>query len=227
MNTATHHRYRGLGQTRSQNQGPSTSQEISQIAQSASTGTMQILGGNPVGGAGSFLLGAASVPSPASPFLGIAGAITELLGAIGIGRGCGQTCVVATQFANQAGTLLQQNLNTYLALPSPRTQSQQAAALSNFDQIWAALISAQACGNPALGDAGKNCISDRQRGGCKWKDSSGNCWNWFVAFRDPIANDPNVQPDSSAVSSVAGAFSGISPVVIFAAAGLLLFLVLA
>jgi hypothetical protein len=50
------------------------------------------------------------------------------LGAIGIGKGC-ETCITATEFANQAEPFLRQNLNTYLALPTPRYQSQQQAAL--------------------------------------------------------------------------------------------------
>jgi hypothetical protein len=35
---------------------------------------------------------------------------------------------VASEYANQAEKLLQQNLNTYMALPPPRYQSQQTEA---------------------------------------------------------------------------------------------------
>jgi len=123
----------------------------------------------------------------AGPFVVIAGAITELLAAIGIGRRCGQTCIVASQYANQAESLLQQNYNAYFALSTPRPKSAQQMALGNFDQIWNGLV--QVCSNPPLSDAGKRCVSDRQAGACTWKGSDDQCWNWFSGYRDPIAND--------------------------------------
>ena len=129
-------------------------------------------------------------------------------------QGCGQTCVQASNIANQVGDLLQQNLDNYLALPI-HYASLQAAALKVFDGAWAQLV--QACNNPALAAAGQRCISDRQRGACTWKnkaggwvqdssgkwsyvppgakDSGSDCWNWFIGLRDPIANDPTVVPD--------------------------------
>jgi hypothetical protein len=137
--------------------------------------------------------------------------------------GCGQTCIVSTEFANKAGDLMTQNLNAYLALPSPRSRTAQAAYLSNFDTFWAWL--SQQCSNPALGDAGKRCISDRQAGACvfhaatpggwnknadgSWSytpygpavSSGGVCWNWFIGLRDPIANDPAVVDDSIAADA--------------------------
>lgn len=113
------------------------------------------------------------------------GPITHLI------SGCGPSCVVTSQWANQAEALLKKNLQAYLALPSPRTQSVQAAFLQNFDAIWNHL--AQQCGQVS-GPAGQNCIADRQEGACKWKDA-GQCWNWFVGYRDPIANDATV-PDA-------------------------------
>lgn len=147
--------------------------------------------------------------------LPVVGAAIAALVTVGIAiancfKGCGQTCVQATQYANQADTILQQNLEAYISSPV-RYASMQTAALNTFDTTWAALQ--QACGQPALAQAGVNCISDRASTGCKWEASpggwnsdgtytlwgaagSGNtCWNWFVGMRDPIANDPFVQPD--------------------------------
>jgi hypothetical protein len=129
-------------------------------------------------------------------------------------QGCGQTCIVASNDANKIEPLLQQNLEAYLSAPV-RTHSMQAAALNNFDTIWNALRTA--CSDPSLGAAGKNCIVDRQSGACHYKTTPGgwqgtqyvypgsngsgtSCWNWFVGYRDPIANDPNVQPDSAVLS---------------------------
>jgi hypothetical protein len=234
MNTATHYYLRGMGQPGSQQQqtdDPSAAQLSQAAAAGASTAAAQIIHGNYVGAAGTVLMTAARIPGPQAIFLAIAGAVAELLGAIGIGKGCGSTCIVASEYANQAETLLQRNLNTYLSIPVPRYQSQQTAALNIFDQVWAGLISPQACGNPALGDAGKRCISDRQRGACKWK-AQGVCWNWFIGYRDPIANDPNVVPDPAALSTGAvgvtgAAATGIDPTwLIVGAAGLLLVMVL-
>ena len=104
----------------------------------------------------------------------------------------------------------------------------QAAALNNFDTVWAALE--QACSDPSLGKAGQNCISDRQAGSCAYKVKSvgswqggkwvpgqgGNgsgsaCWNWFIGYRSPIADDPNVQPDPTPASSVASAVASGGP----------------
>ena len=156
-----------------------------------------------------------------------------------LNSGCGNTCIVTSNWANQAESLLQQNVQEYLALPTPRPYAAQQAAIANFNSIWNYLM--QECSNPSLGKAGQNCISDRQAGSCKWKKIGGtdgtagtlctsgancNCWNWFIGYLYPIQNDPNVAPASaagsvsSAVNSVASA-TGI-PTWMLAAAGLLL-----
>lgn len=159
---------------------------------------------------------------------GPVGAVIAGIAALGIALanvfgGCGNTCVEATNVANQVGPILGNNLETYLSAPI-HYASMQKAALNNFDTAWAALM--QGCSNPALGSAGKACISDRQAGGCTWKvadpfgwtqsqdgwtyipagpaDPNGTiCWNWFSGMRDPIANDPTVVPDPSPTSATA------------------------
>lgn len=168
----------------------------------------------------------------------LGGAIASAISQVGIllanlFSGCGDTCVEATKLANEAEPLLLQNLQTYLSAPV-RYQSYQAAALNNFALTWQALQ--QACSNPQLGSAGQACISDRERGSCAYKTSPGGwtqgaggnwtytypgangsgdaCWNWFVGYYDPIANDPDVQPDpvpgAGALSSVLSSV-GLSP----------------
>lgn len=148
----------------------------------------------------------------------IAGPIAAAIAGIGVllanvFAGCGNTCVEATDLANQAEPILLQNLQTYMSAPV-HYASLQAAALNNFTLTWNALV--QACGNPALSSAGANCIGDRQEGGCHYETSPGGwqqqngtwvyvypgaqgsgstCWNWFVGYHDPIANDPTVVPD--------------------------------
>lgn len=160
-------------------------------------------------------LGALAVPVVGAAIAGVAILAADLIK----NSGCGPTCIQATQYANQAGALMTQNMNAYLALPTPRSQSAQSAALGTFDALWAKLQ--QMCGDPSLGDAGKRCITDRQAGACVWKASQGGwqqqsgkwtyvpwgpagsgnvCWNWFVGMRDPIANDPYVVPDAQAAT---------------------------
>lgn len=166
--------------------------------------------------------------------LGLVSAVVPVVGAaiaaiVGIAivvetmfRGCGQTCVAATNIANQADAIMTKNVNTYTSIPV-RYASMQAAALNNFDTTWAALQ--KACAQAALGAAGQRCITDRQQGACTWKASQGGwnsdgtftpwgaagsgtvCWNWFVGMRDPIANDPFVQPDPTPSTTGAGAGS--------------------
>ena len=131
--------------------------------------------------------------------------------------GCGQTCVVTSQWANKAEDMLKQNIAAYFALPAPRPRSAQTVALANFDAVWETLK--EQCGQSQMGDAGKRCISDRQAGACQWKQTTdspllaypgepqpGSCWNWFSGYRDPIANDPNVT-DSTAAGSTTGTFA--------------------
>lgn len=198
-------RYNGFGALSPQDQ------TIAQGAQSAAvlTGT---LAGGPLGGA-------------------IAAAVSQIgILLANVFSGCGNTCTQASDLANQAEPLLAQNLETYMNAPV-HYASLQAAALNNFALTWNALVSA--CGNPALQSAGQSCISDRQAGACHYKTSPGGwqqqngqwvyvnpgaqgsgstCWNWFIGYHDPIANDPTVVPDpagalpSNLLSSV-----GISP----------------
>jgi hypothetical protein len=149
------------------------------------------------------------ISTSAIPVIGPAIAVAALVATLLIkNSGCGATCIQTSQWANQAANALQQNLDAYFALPIPRAQSNQALALQTFDQIWAQLV--KSCGDPQWGNAGKRCISDRQAGACKWKQDKtggypgepamGECWNWFNGYRDPIANDPNVVPDTMATT---------------------------
>ena len=172
-----------------------------------------------VAGAASVGVSAAAIggllAASAVPIIGAAiAAATLIITQIIKNSGCGQTCIETSQWANQAEKALEQNIAAYFS-NSPRYVSQQTLALANFDAVWAQLQAT--CGQPGTGNAGVRCISDRQSGACTWKQSStstllgypgepqpGECWNWFSGYRDPIANDPEVQPDSvsSAASSV-------------------------
>jgi len=154
---------------------------------------------------------AVAVPLIGAAIFGVTLAITALLR-----RACGKTCVVTSEWANQAEPILADNIRAYFGTAAPRSRSQQAAALANFDAVWAQLQ--QLCSQPGLGPAGQNCIGDRQRGACKWRQTAdspllaypgqpqpGECWNWFSGYRDPIANDTRVVDDAELALSSAGA----------------------
>lgn len=156
--------------------------------------------------AGSFTPQIASLVSLSVPVVGVAIAgITLALTAIFSRKGPKQK-EAATQAVNQVQDLMEQNYREYMA--GPRTVESQTVALANFDKAWAWLVSPDGCGNPALGDPGKRCITERQRGGNigqgTWCTAPAGC-DMFVSLRDPIANDP--QPTAQAAGlpdSIAG-----------------------
>jgi hypothetical protein len=161
-------------------------------------------------GASLALAGATALIPIVGPAIAAVTVAIELI----LNSGCGQTCIVAAQDANAQEQLLQQNLAAYFGTPAPRTQSQQTAALANFDAIWAQLVAE--CNVPSLASAGQRCITDRQRGACTWKQTVppiypnspqvGDCWNWFNGYRDPISLD--VVAADSASGAVDSLFSG-------------------
>ena len=147
--------------------------------------------------------------------IGVSALVSKLIA----NSGCGPTCIRSSEFANQAGDLMGQNMNAYVALPAPRPKSTQIVALQNFDSLWAQLVNLCTNDPTLMGTtAGRNCIQDRQAGACKWRAAPGGwvqsagggwtykpwgpagsgsgCWNYFVGMRDPIANDPAVFDDT-------------------------------
>lgn len=177
------------------------------------------------------LLMAGTVTGPVGALIGAAAAALIEVGSLiaGAFQGCGETCTWTSDEANKVGDYLLQNLRAYTAAPyDPQLQT---AALNNFDTAWPGLL--QACGQSSLGTAGQNCIGDRQRGACTWKASPGgwvadpsapggyswtdwgaagsgdSCWNYFVGFRDPIANDPRASAVGSIVNSVGSIFNSL------------------
>ena len=180
------------------------------------------------------ILGTLSALAAGTSVAGPVGLIITGVVAIGIllmkvFSGCGQTCVEATDIANQVEPILLQNLQTYLSAPI-HYASLQAAALNNFNTAWQGLV--QGCGSGVLASttAGSNCISDRQQGSCHYKtspggwqqDASGNwsyvypgasgsgtaCWDWFIGYHDPIANDPTVVPDPTSTTALENDMAG-------------------
>lgn len=151
------------------------------------------------------LTAAAMIPGPQQPFIalaaGLAGPVMRLF------KGCGATCVQATEIANKAAEMMLQVKGDYFAQPI-RTKSSQYAALQLFDAIAAEMR--KACGNPALGPAGQRCISERlvRGGSAPWCPTGTGC-DMYTTLRDPIANDTGVQPDPiQPGSNGGGLFSG-------------------
>lgn len=179
--------------------------------------TIEAQSGSMIGTAASTLLTVGAISGPVGIVLDVGAAVLEFMAAMGVGSGCGQTCVLSSQYANQASALLDKNIGAYFGVSPPRPLAVQEVALANFDTIWNDLE--QQCSNPQLGSAGQNCISERQEGACHWNASppeypgepaAGACWNWFNAYRDPIANDPDVQTTAEAAAASATSSSGTS-----------------
>jgi hypothetical protein len=113
--------------------------------------------------------------------------------------------VQTTQIVNELEPMLQKNVAGYLS--GPRTKSSQAQALANFDAVWNTLV--ENCRQEQYGDPGKHCIEDRQANSCQWQEA-GKCWNWFVGYRDPIANDAGVKPDPTISQEVGTTLSQLT-----------------
>lgn len=108
-----------------------------------------------------------------------------------------QQKVASTAIVNELEPVLKDNLDAYMA--GPRTRTAQALHLAQFDQAWEYLKSQEGCGNPELGNPGRNCIADRSRGGR---------WDWASYYRDPIAKDAGVQPDPAPATTLPAGVDG-------------------
>jgi len=167
------------------------------------------LGFNGLGFAQAALAPAIAGSGPAAPFVAAALVLAPFMAKLfsRMAKGCGQSCVLTSDAANEVEQLLIRNLNMYQS--SGRTRAEQKAALDYFDLVWSQLQ--EFCGKPEFQStkAGRNCIADRQAGACKWKDASGECWNWFKGYRDPIANDTEVKPDAPVSAVVDGSTGNV------------------
>lgn len=205
---------RGLGDD-SEDNGPSAQQIAAGVISGASTGAAvaQSIGttkGNIYGAITGGLLAAAPFAGPAAPFVAAAGVLVGL--AAKMFAGCGQTCIQATKYADQAAGYAQKIHDLYFQ-QQVRTVASQQAAIQGIEQIMTWLQ--QMCSDPALGAAGQRCISERiVRGGtapwCPTPDHRG-C-DWYTTLIDPIANDSGVVPDPAPpVSSSLLSAAGVNP----------------
>jgi hypothetical protein len=144
----------------------------------------------------------AVIPGGQIPAAFIAAAASLVAPIASLFKGCGQSCIQATQFANQVQQAADQLNSLYWGSPV-RTVSMQQAALVQMNELWQYLAShCQAVG----GQGGAQCIADRQRGGK---------YDFFAHYVDPIQNDSGVVPDPSASSGVLQSL-GVNPAATFA-----------
>jgi hypothetical protein len=139
--------------------------------------------------------GAVAVGSMAGPIGAAVGGLiaagAQIAKMLKIGYGCGPTCQEATQIVNSAESTFNMNVDGYES-----GQIDQATAISNWNGMWNAIQ--QSCGQ-IPGAAGKDCISDRAAGSCKWKQTAvgaskgypgvpkeGECWNWDLGYHQPL-----------------------------------------
>jgi hypothetical protein len=203
MIASYYNRKRGLGSV-------ATDQKIVNIGGALATPIIGVVAGSSIAAA------VGTTAAVAVPVIGIAiAAAVMAIDYLIQNSGCGVTCVETSQWANQAAAALDANIAAYFNTPAPRTQSEQTVAVQAFDNVWQQLVTI--CGQPGTGNAGVRCITDRQQGACTWKalppkwpgePTTGACWNWFNAYRDPIANDTSVVADT--VASAGGVVSSIA-----------------
>ena len=126
-----------------------------------------------------------------APVAGIVMAAAQIAKALKIGYGCGITCQQATQIVNSAESVFNQNVDEYES-----GGIDQATAQSNWAKLWPAIQ--QSCGQ-IPGAAGRDCVSDRAAGSCKWRQTAagaskgypgvpreGECWNWDLGYHQPL-----------------------------------------
>ena len=162
-----------------------------------------------------------------APVVGLVVAAAAIAKALGVGEGCGATCIQATNIVNQAEPTFRENLLEY-----ETGVIDQPIAQSNWNQMWGAIQ--QACGG-IPGAAGQHCVSDRQAGACTWKNTGpaiypglpalGACWNWDNAYHAPLLLPALVPYGGSGVSgSVSSVVSDLtSNPMLLVGAGLLVF----
>ena len=149
----------------------------------------QLITSGAVIGAGVATPAIAATIGLAVPIVGAAIAgITLLITALLNRKGPKQK-TITTGYANEVEGYMKQNLAAWQAT-SPKTATSQNQALQNFMSLWNELVTA--CDKAELGNPGQNCVNDRKRGGK---------WDWWSYYYDPIANDPNIEPDIMASAS--------------------------
>lgn len=138
--------------------------------------------------------GIATGASTAAIAIPVVGAAVALALGLYLSRRGPMQKVQTSNIANQIESNLKANLNAWKSLdPNMKYRSVQAQALAAFDEEWNRLVAA--CSSSQYGEPGQRCINDRNRGSTHvWPN--GERGDWFMWYRDPIANDPQVKEDT-------------------------------
>lgn len=160
-----------------------------------STGITTAAGISAATGVTAGLLASIGIGAQAVPIVGtIIGGVALLIGALGVGNGCGATCTETTQIVNAIEPYMQQNVQAAQAQASANggclTADEQAVAIGNFQTLWSKVQSG--CSQVG-GQGGKQCLADRSPGGK---------YDWTSYYLTPIRNIP-VCPSASATQVVA------------------------
>jgi len=147
--------------------------------------------------------------------------VTQILGALGVGNGCGKTCVTATQYANAAESALEANLQAAQQTVSENgclTPDELTTLQNNYQTIWSQMVAG--C-NTVPGAPGQNCVSQRAPGGE---------YDYQAAYLTPILAMPvcaGTTPTTSSTESTPTTSSteststtGVSPILLLVAAAL-------
>lgn len=140
------------------------------------------------------LFGAAAGPIGVAVGAVVAG-VSQIIGAL---IHPDYTKIKASQNADAIEQYMKANVNGYLQVNPPRPVSLQSEAVGNFDSLWAQFVQLES--EPSLGTAGSRGIQERGRDG---KPSWGK--NWFELYRDPIANDAQVESGNGITDTLSAA----------------------
>jgi hypothetical protein len=174
------------------------------------------------------IMGPAAASGPVGLAIGLSAlAITALSGKIAhLISGCGQVCIDATNIVNQEDQYVLQIAQAYWNTPT-RTKSFQQWTLQQLDSIFQQTAQMLA----PLGDVGAKSARERLTRGyaAPWCVSNhlavgvdnvvdpsptnplGRCGGWYDVTYDPIANDPDVVPDSSVAVQAATSVGLLNP----------------
>lgn len=159
-----------------------------------SDGLGNVAPGSIVTAAGAGVASAAPVAGPLAPIVALVGGgialVGQMLNIFGVGIPDTQK-IQASKDADDIESQMAQISQWWNGVE--HTTANQQSAVTAWYQLWNKLV--QLCSDGSLGNAGQNCIKDRQRGGK---------WDWFAMHLDPIMNTP-----LSDSGTVAGAVTGM------------------
>ena len=153
--------------------------------------------GNIITTIGGGIATAAPIAGPLAPIVLLVGGGVALVGQVLNMFGVGIPDLKKIQSSKDANDVEAQmaQIQSWWGGVEHNTANQQIAVTAWY-QLWDKLT--QLCGDPNLGDAGRNCIKDRQRGGK---------WDWFAMHLDPIINTP-LSDSGTLTGEVSSMFGG-------------------